>query len=122
MALSDSVIERRPRRTAWLTHDVCQRHEMGEWHPERPARLHAIAQEFVESGLSARLHRMPAPLATAEELQRVHPEAYVTAITDASPDVGYVQLDPDTALNPYSVEAAYRAAGAVIAATDAVMN
>ena len=95
---------------------------MGEWHPERPARLHAIAQEFVETGLASKLHRMPAPLATAEELQRVHPEAYVTAITEASPETGYVQIDPDTALNPYTVEAAYRAAGAVVAATDAVIG
>lgn len=95
---------------------------MGEWHPERPARLHAIAEEFVNSGLAAKLHRMPAPLATPGELHRVHPEAYVSAITDASPNEGYVQIDPDTALNPYSVEAAYRAAGAVVAATDAVIG
>ena len=95
---------------------------MGEWHPERPARLHAIAQEFVEIGLAAKLHRMPAPWATAEELQRVHSEAYVTAITEASPKSGYVQIDPDTALNPHTVEAAYRAAGAVVAATDAVIS
>ena len=95
---------------------------MGDWHPERPARLHAIAEEFVNSGLSARLHQMPAPRATTEELHRVHPEPYVSAITDASPESGYVQIDPDTALNPYSVEAAYRAAGAVVAATDAVIG
>ena len=95
---------------------------MGDWHPERPARLHAIAEEFVNSGLAAKLHRMPAPLATTDELTRIHPEAYVTAITDASPEQGYVQLDPDTSLNPYSVEAAFRAAGAVVAATDAVIH
>ena len=94
---------------------------MGEWHPERPARLHAIAEEFVNDGLAALLHRMPAPLATEEELQRVHPQDYVRTIIEASPDEGYVQIDPDTALNPYSVEAALRAAGAVVAATDAVM-
>jgi acetoin utilization deacetylase AcuC-like enzyme len=94
---------------------------MGEWHPERPARLHAIAEEFVNDGLAAVLHRMPAPLATVEELQRVHPRDYVTAIVEASPEEGYTQIDPDTALNPYSVEAAFRAAGAVVAATDAVM-
>lgn len=94
---------------------------MGARHPERPARLHAIAEEFVNAGLAATLHRMPAPLATAEELQRVHARDYVAAIVEASPEKGYVQIDPDTALNPYSVEAALRAAGAVVAATDAVM-
>ena len=121
MALNDSLLERRRRRTAWVTHEACARHEMGEWHPERPARLHAIAEEFVNDGLAAVLHRMPAPLATVEELQRVHPRDYVTAIVEASPEEGYTQIDPDTALNPYSVEAAFRAAGAVVAATDAVM-
>jgi acetoin utilization deacetylase AcuC-like enzyme len=97
-------------------------HEMGEWHPERPARIHAIAEEFVNEGLSNVLHRMPAPRATEEELIRVHPKEYVEAINAASPSRGYVQLDPDTSLNPHSVEAAYRAAGAVVAATDAVMS
>ncbi|MBK7473931.1 MAG: histone deacetylase family protein [Betaproteobacteria bacterium] len=121
MALNDSLLERRRRRTGWITHEACGRHEMGEWHPERPARLHAIAEEFVNSGLAGKLHRMPAPLATEAELERVHPHDYVTAIIDASPDEGYVQIDPDTALNPHSVEAALRAAGAVIAATDAVL-
>jgi len=94
---------------------------MGEWHPERPARLHAIAEEFVNAGLADALHRMPAPRATEEELVRVHPRRYVDAITAASPERGHVQLDPDTSLNPHSVEAAYRAAGAVVAATDAVI-
>ena len=95
---------------------------MGQWHPERPARLHAIAEEFVNDGLSDVLHRMPAPLATEEELHRVHPPLYVSAMVDASPEQGYTQIDPDTALNPHSVEAAFRAAGAVVAAVDSVMD
>ena len=95
---------------------------MGQWHPERPARLHAIAEEFVNDGLSGVLHRMPAPLATEEELHRVHPPLYVSAMVDASPEQGYTQIDPDTALNPHSVEAAFRAAGAVVAAVDSVMD
>jgi acetoin utilization deacetylase AcuC-like enzyme len=95
---------------------------MGEWHPERPARIHAISEEFVNAGLSNVLHRMPAPRATDAELIRIHPREYVAAINAASPSRGYVQLDPDTSLNAHSVEAAYRAAGAVVAATDAVME
>ena len=122
MALNNSLLEQRRRRTAWITHEACARHEMGEWHPERPARLHAIAEEFVNDGLSGVLHRMPAPLATEEELQRVHPNIYVAAMVDASPESGYTQIDPDTALNPHSIEAAFRAAGAVVAAVDSVMD
>jgi acetoin utilization deacetylase AcuC-like enzyme len=95
---------------------------MGEWHPERPARLHAISEEFVNAGLANVLHRMPAPRASDDELIRIHPQQYVEAIGRASPARGYVQLDPDTSLNAHSVEAAYRAAGAVVAATDAVMQ
>jgi acetoin utilization deacetylase AcuC-like enzyme len=54
--------------------------------------------------LSNVLHRMPAPRASDEELIRVHPQEYVEAINAASPAAGYVQLDPDTSLNPHSVE------------------
>src|SRR6185295_13130472 len=68
MALTDSVLDGRRRRTAWITHEACGMHEMGEWHPERPARLHAIAEEFVNAGLANVLHRMPAPRASDEEL------------------------------------------------------
>ena len=34
--------------TAIYTHPDCQRHEMGDWHPESPARLHAVLHHDVQ--------------------------------------------------------------------------
>jgi acetoin utilization deacetylase AcuC-like enzyme len=106
--------------TAFLTHEICAGHEMGPGHPERPERLHAVwealgAAEFDD------LQRHDAPLAGREQIERVHPAAYVEAIEEAAPSEGYARLDPDTLMSPASFEAAMRAAGAVTAATDLVM-
>jgi len=95
---------------------------MGAYHPERPERLTAIEDQLIASGIGQHLARYEAPLATDEELARVHPMQYVRAIRDAAPQEGTVHLDPDTAMNPYSLRAALRAAGAAVLATDLVMR
>jgi acetoin utilization deacetylase AcuC-like enzyme len=70
----------------------------------------------------ATLERREAPLATNEQLERAHPQRYVEAVLAAFPTEGYVQLDGDTIVSPGSKDAALRAAGALVAATDAVMG
>jgi acetoin utilization deacetylase AcuC-like enzyme len=107
---------------AFVTHADCLKHEMGAWHPERPERLTAIEDQLIASGIGQFLERHDAPLATDEQLARVHPLDYVHAIRDAAPQEGTVHLDPDTAMNPYSLQAALRAAGAAVLATDLVMR
>src|SRR5260221_9171697 len=97
---------------AFVTHADCLKHEMGAGHPERPARLTAIEDQLIASGVGAHLARFDAPLATDEQLARVHPIEYVRAIRDAAPEHGTVHLDPDTAMNPHTLNAALRAAGA----------
>jgi acetoin utilization deacetylase AcuC-like enzyme len=108
--------------TAFVTHADCLKHEMGAYHPERPERLTAIEDQLIASGIGQHLARYEAPLATDEELARVHPIEYVRAIRDAAPEEGTVHLDPDTAMNPHSLRAALRAAGAAVLATDLVMR
>ena len=108
--------------TAFVTHAECLKHEMGAHHPERPARLTAIEDQLIASGVGQHLTRFDAPLATDEQLARVHPIEYVRAIREAAPDHGTVHLDPDTAMNPYTLNAALRAAGAAVLAVDLVMN
>ena len=108
--------------TAFITHADCLKHEMGAHHPERPERLAAIEDQLRASGLDAFLKRFEAPLATDEQLARVHPIEYVRAIRDAAPEHGTVHLDPDTAMNPHSLNAALRAAGAAVLAVDLVMG
>ena len=73
-------------------------------------------------GLDSLLTKFEAPLATEEQLARVHPADYVRAIRDIAPSAGTVHLDPDTAMNPHSLNAALRAAGAAVLAVDLVME
>jgi acetoin utilization deacetylase AcuC-like enzyme len=108
--------------TAFITHADCLKHDMGAHHPERPARLTAIQDQLIASGVGQHLTRYEAPLATDEQLARVHPLDYVRAIRDAAPHSGTVHLDPDTAMNPWTLQAALRAAGAAVLAVDLVLE
>jgi acetoin utilization deacetylase AcuC-like enzyme len=108
--------------TAFITHPSCLKHDMGPYHPECPDRLTAIADRMIASGIDGHLVHHESPAATREQLLRVHGAHYVDEIERASPREGLVYLDPDTALNPHSVEAAKHAAGAVVLATDLVMR
>jgi len=108
--------------TALLTHPDCIRHEMGEGHPESPERLRSVLAYLEQSGLAKKLLAREARPATADELARVHSPEYVEAIFQAAPEAGYAFLDPDTSMNPHSLSAALRAAGAVVQATDMVMS
>jgi acetoin utilization deacetylase AcuC-like enzyme len=95
---------------------------MGEGHPERPERLVAVEAGVADAGLESRLTRAEAPAATREQLLRVHDAAYVDALERLAPEHGLVQLDPDTAMNPYTLPAALRAAGAGVLGTDLVIS
>jgi acetoin utilization deacetylase AcuC-like enzyme len=107
---------------AFVTHADCLKHDMGAHHPERPARLTAIEDQLIASGIAQHLQRHEAPLASDEQLARVHPLEYVKAIREAAPRSGTVHLDPDTAMNPWTLQAALRAAGAAVLATDLVLK
>jgi len=108
--------------TAYITHPDCLRHEMGAGHPENPDRLKSVNEHIESSGLRAQLHVLEAPLADAGDIKRVHRPAYVDMIFEHAPTEGYVQLDPDTAMNPFSLSAARRAVGAGLLAVDEVMD
>jgi len=97
-------------------------HDMGSHHPECPARVAAIEDHLLATGLLLHLVDVEAPPATREQLLRVHDPDYVDAIEASVPERGLIHLDPDTAMNPHSYHAALRAAGAVIKATDMVMG
>lgn len=111
--------------TAFYSHAECRLHEMGEGHPECPARLDAISDHLIATGLDVALAVHDAPLATLEQLGRAHSSAYVTQLRDVMAQVQAEgrrrALDPDTMVCPQTWQAALRAAGAAVAATDAVI-
>lgn len=100
-------------------HQSSELHDMGPGHPERPERIQAV-NRALEADRFAGLERREAPLATVDQIARIHDRNYVTKLLDAVPDEGRVQIDPDTSMCPESGEAALRASGAIVAAIDAI--
>lgn len=116
--------------TAYFTHKDCWKHEMGAGHPECPERLDAIEDRLLITGVGAALERREAPLAALADLELAHDRLLIAAIRGLSDQLAddvqaggpaYSQIDPDTALNGHTWNAALRAAGAAQAATDAVL-
>ena len=109
-------------RTAYITHSECLKHEMVEGHPERPERLHAIQDQLIRAGVFDFLRHYDAPQATLQQLSHAHDKLYIKEILAQSPAMGddLVHIDPDTFMNPHTLNAALHAAGAVVQATDLV--
>jgi acetoin utilization deacetylase AcuC-like enzyme len=106
--------------TLLYTHPACLEHDPGPHHPESPARLRAVINALADPEF-ATLERREAPEAALEDLLRVHPRPQVERVLRAVPKTGHVGIDADTVLSPASGAAALRAAGAVVAAVDAVV-
>jgi acetoin utilization deacetylase AcuC-like enzyme len=115
-----------PMTTAIYSHPDCKLHEMREWHPESPARLLAIEDQLIASQIAPWLDYREAPAATEQQLARAHSADAIYRIRENCPAANaerpYFPLDADTSLNPFSLRAALRAAGAAVAATDAVID
>ena len=106
--------------TLLFHHDSSARHDTGQGHPERPDRIRAVMEALSDDAF-ADLDRREAPEAGPDQLSRAHSAAFVEALLDAVPAEGRVRVDPDTVMSADSGEASRRAAGAMVAAVDAVM-
>ncbi len=111
-----------PTIIAYIDHPDCLLHEMGAGHPERPSRINAIENKMRASHLMDSVHHYEAPLATREQLARVHDVQYIDKVFNFNDQDEYVYLDPDTMQTPQSLPAVLRAAGALIHATDLVLT
>ena len=107
---------------ALITHAECELHDMGPLHPESPARLQAIHDQLIASGLEWIMPHFDAPQVSREQLLRVHTAEYIQSIFDASPAQGHVHLDIDNVMNPHTLNAALHAAGAAVLGVDLVMR
>lgn len=117
-------------KTGYFTHADCKKHEMGPGHPECPERLTAIEDRLLITGVSDALEHFEAPQAPLADIELAHTRSHIAelrGLTDwlrEEMDAGgpsYTQVDPDTSINVHTWKAALRAAGAAMAATDAVM-
>jgi acetoin utilization deacetylase AcuC-like enzyme len=112
--------------TAFYSHPECRGHDMGQGHPECPQRLDAIEDFLLASGLDVALQRRDAPLVDLADVAFAHNSAYVSELREILEEVqggGRMRsLDPDTAASAGTWRAVQRAAGAAVAATDAVLD
>jgi len=117
-------------KTGYFSHRECWQHEMGPGHPECPQRLDAIDDRLLICGVADALERREAPVAALADIARAHDGTYLEALQSRCEELAqarliggapYAQIDPDTAINSGTWKAALHAAGAGIAATDAVL-
>ncbi|MBC7416471.1 MAG: histone deacetylase family protein [Herminiimonas sp.] len=114
--------------TAYYAPPACRLHEMGAWHPESPTRLLAISDQLIASRIDRFLDHRESPMATDTMINRVHDPAALALVRAHLPTAGaagsaaYYEIDADTSINAHSLEAALHAAGAAVAATDAVLS
>lgn len=101
-----------------VTDERAANHRAGAHHPESPERLAAVLRAADDPTLRDQIVRVVPRAATAVELGRVH-DAALLARLDAVRGRA-VQLDPDTAVSPESVDIAERGAGAGLVAVDAL--
>jgi acetoin utilization deacetylase AcuC-like enzyme len=112
--------------TAFYTHPDCRAHDMGAGHPECPGRLDAIDDLLIASGLQSALDCREAPLVDRADLGNAHSSGFVAELCDVLEGVAVAgrprAIDPDTIASVGTLGAVLRAAGAAVAATDAVID
>ncbi|MDF1485081.1 histone deacetylase family protein [Ramlibacter sp. H39-3-26] len=116
--------------TGYYTHRDCWKHEMGRGHPECPERLDAIEDRLLVTGVADALQRREAPAAALADVELAHDRMYVAGLRGLCDQLrediqaggpAYDAIDTDTSINIHTWDAALRAAGAALAATDAVL-
>lgn len=109
-------------KLAYIYHPVFEKHNPGIGHPECPERLQSIQNYLKKKGFSDRYTLFTPELAANETIELVHAKDYVEYINSLS-GVEHEVLDlGDTIINEFSVEAAFRAAGAANMAVDLLFN
>jgi acetoin utilization deacetylase AcuC-like enzyme len=112
--------------TAYFSHPDCRNHNVGMGHPECPERMDAIEDHLRSSGLEAAVERHDVPIPELGSLALAHSERYVQQLDEflreARDTEDHTAIDADTQVGPGTWGAVMRAAGAAIAATDAVLD
>ncbi len=101
------------------SHPACLSHDTGPAHAERPERLSAVTEALHIAFPQLDWHE--APRASRGQLLRAHKSGLLEQVLETRPSERML-LDPDTVLSPGSAEAGLLAAGAAVAAVDAVLG
>jgi len=104
----------------YITHPSSLLHEMGPEHPESPQRVSAIHDYLLGHGMLDFMLACTAPAATRVQVERAHTGRYVAELVFGAPSSGYARIDPDTLMNPHTLDAAWHAAGAATVAAELV--
>ena len=112
--------ERPSGRVGYVYDPLYLEHEL-PGHPERPDRLRAIMSHLEESGVLAQMTRVEPRDATTHQLRFVHTASLIEAVAVTAGVIKH-RFDADTYASARSYEAALRAAGGTLAATEAVLR
>jgi len=107
--------------TAIYEHNVFGAHEVPPGHVECAPRYQAVAQSLAAPDFDDTIRKVP-PMASREDVLRVHGVDLIDEIEASAKTTSFVQLDPDTFMGPNSYEAVMRAAGGAMAAVDEVFS
>ena len=107
-----------------VSHPDCRKHEMGQGHPECPNRLVLIEQMLKKYfPPSDQIIYKEGRHAHRDEILLCHHPDHIELLTKRLPSPGsYAEIDSDTKLNAYTLQAAEAAVGSVIVAVDDVLE
>jgi acetoin utilization deacetylase AcuC-like enzyme len=106
--------------TGYIFEEIFTKHDF-PGHPESADRLFAVTEYLGKNDLLPRLTHIPSRPATQTELMRCHHPRHIERVEEISRRGGGM-LDADTYTNPFSYEAAVRAAGGLVDLTAAVLD
>jgi len=107
---------------AIVSHPQCMEHSMGAGHPECPARLNAISEQLIDSGLGHVCPLYQSKKVTKEQLVAAHQPHYIESLYANAPSQGVFVIDADTQMMPQTLAAAQYAAGSGVMAVDLLMQ
>ena len=108
--------------TGFFTHDLCQTYDQGRGNPETAARIEAIEDQMIASGLARCVVPLPSEQASMEDVLRAHDKGYVEELQRSSKSDAVKMISDDTEINKLSFEAAMKSAGAAIEAVRQVCS
>ncbi|MCS7043848.1 MAG: histone deacetylase [Bryobacteraceae bacterium] len=109
-------------RTAFAFDRACLLHQPPPDHPESPERLRALHAHLQHEGLLAQVLPVEAREATDDDLHLCHTRAYLANVRKDIARGAPMLSTGDTHLSPHADLSARRAAGAAMAAVDAVLS